>query len=132
MKNLLFLLLFVPMMAFASDVKPGNPSLDAIAKALSTGDVETLSKYFADNVEISIQDKEQNYTKAQATEVLRGFFNTNKAKAFNQIHSGTSRESSDQYCIGNLSATNGEYRVYIYLKAVGSNLSIQEIRFDKA
>ncbi len=116
MKNMLFLLLFAPLTLVANQ---GNPSLEAIAKALSTGDVETLSKYFADNVEVSILDKEQLYPRAKATEAVRSFFNTNKPKSFSQVHQGSSRENSDQYCIGNLSA------------ATGSNASIEEIRFDR-
>jgi hypothetical protein len=129
MKHLLFLLLFVPMAAFANG--QGNPSLEAIAKALSAGDADALGRYLADNVAISIQDKEQNYNKARATEALRSFFGANKPKGFNQVHQGTSRENSDQYSIGNLSTANGNFRVYLYLKQAGSGLIIQEIRFDK-
>ncbi len=128
MKNLLFVLLLSPAFAFANQ---GNPGLEAISAALNAGDIETLSKYFADNVEISIQDKEQVYSKAKATEVLRSFFDTNKTKSFSQVHKGTSRENSDQYCIGNLSATTGNFRVYLYLKVEGASISIQEIRLDK-
>ncbi|MDX1912458.1 MAG: DUF4783 domain-containing protein [Saprospiraceae bacterium] len=130
MKNLIFLLFLSPAIAFANGVQ-GNPGLDAISTALSTGDVDALSKYLADNVEISIQDKEQVYPKAKATEVLKGFFETNKPKSFAQVHKGQSRENSDQYCIGNLTATAGVYRVYLYLKVSGANISIQEMRFDK-
>lgn len=128
MKNLLFLLLFTPAIAFANQ---GNPSLDAISIALGAGDAEGLSKYFADNVEISIQDKEQTYNKTKATEVIRNFFGSNQPKSFTQVHKGTSRENSDQYCIGNLTGTAGNYRVYLYLKVSGSTVSIQEIRFDR-
>jgi len=128
MKNLLFSLLFAPMIAFADQ---GTPGLEAISNALNTGDVATLSKYFADNVEISIQDKEQIYPKAQAVEVVKAFFESNKTKSFSQVHKGTSRENSDQYCIGNLSASTGNYRVYLYLKVSGNNVSIQEMRLDK-
>lgn len=128
MKKILVLLMFAP---FALAAYQGNPSLDAISKALSSGDVDALSQYFGDNVEISILDQEQLYPKAKATDVLRSFFNGNKPKAFNPVHQGTSRENSDQYCIGNMSATTGSYRVYIYLKMTGSTASIQEIRFDK-
>lgn len=127
MRNLFFLLLFVPAFAFSQT----NASLESITSALNAGDVEALSKYFAPNVEISIQDQEQVYAKAKATEVVRSFFNSNKPKSFSQMHKGMSRESSDQYCIGNLAATTGNYRVYLYLKVNGANLSIQEIRFDK-
>ncbi|MBU6341208.1 MAG: DUF4783 domain-containing protein [Bacteroidetes bacterium] len=128
MKNLLFVLLLVPAVMWANQ---GNPSLETISAALNTGDVETLSKYFADNVEISIQDKEQVYRKADAADVLRNFFTANKAKNFSQVHKGASRENSDQYCIGNLSAGNNNYRVYLYLKVSGANMFIQEIRLDK-
>ena len=128
MKNLIFLLFFAPVVVFANQ---GNPSLEAISKALNAGDVENLSKYFADNVEISILDNEQVYTKAKATEVVRSFFNSNKPKTFSQVHQGTSRENSDQYCIGNLASSTGNYRVYLYLKVTGTNLTIKEIRFDK-
>ena len=128
MKKMLVILMFAP---FALAAYQGNPSLDAISKALSSGDVAALSQYFGENVEISILDKEQMYPKAKATEVVRSFFNDNKPKAFNQVHQGTSRENSDQYCIGNMSATTGSYRVYIYLKMNGNSATIQEIRFDK-
>lgn len=127
MRNLFFLLLFAPVVAFSQ----GGASLESITSALNAGDADALSKYFAPNVEISIEDKEQIYAKAKATEVVRNFFNTNKPKSFSQMHKGVSRENSDQYSIGNLSSVNGNYRVYLYLKVSGNNLSIQEMRFDK-
>jgi hypothetical protein len=130
MKNLIFLLFLTPAFAFANN-EQGTPALEAISSALGAGDVTALSKYFADNVEISIQDKEQVYSKSKAAEVLKGFFDSNKPRAFAQVHKGQSRENSDQYCIGNLTATAGSYRVYLYLKVTGANISIQEMRFDK-
>mgnify|MGYP002149902193 CR=1 FL=1 len=125
MRNLFFLLLFAPVITFAQG------SLEPISSAINAGDVDALSKYFASNVEISIQEKEQVYPKAKAIEVVRNFFSANKPKSFNQMHKGTSRENSDQYFIGNLASANGNYRVYLYLKVGGNNLSIQEMRFDK-
>jgi hypothetical protein len=130
MKNLIFILFLTPAFAFANNSQ-GTPALEAISTALSTGDVDALSKYLADNVEISLQNKEQVYTKAKAAEVLKSFFDSNKPKAFAQVHKGQSRENSDQYCIGNLTVTTGNYRVYLYLKVNGANISIQEMRFDK-
>ena len=126
MKNLIFFLLFLPAIAFAQ-----SSNLESISSALNSGDVTSLSKYFGDNVEISIQDKEQVYSKVKATEVMRTFFGSNQPKSFNQVHKGTSRENSDQYCIGNLTSANGTYRVYLYLKVNGSSLTISEMRFDK-
>ncbi|MBL7795482.1 MAG: DUF4783 domain-containing protein [Saprospiraceae bacterium] len=128
MRNMLFLLLFAPVALFADQ---GNPTLEAISRALGSGDANALSQYLADNVEVSILDKEQSCSRTKATGLLQSFFDANKPKGFSQIHQGTSRENSDQYCIGNLSAGTGTYRVYIYLKVGGGSASIQEIRFDK-
>jgi Domain of unknown function (DUF4783) len=133
MKNLIFFLLITLTSTLsASNGGPGNPSvLEAISNALSLGDADALSKHFADNIEISIQDNEQVLSKEKATEMVRGFFSTNKPKAFSQVHKGTSRANSDQYCIGNLTASNGAFRVYIYLKTTPNSMTIQEMRFDK-
>lgn len=130
MKNLLFLLFFAPVVALASQ-GTNNPSLDAITKAIGSGDVESLTKYFDEHVEISIMDNEKNYSKSEASDVIKTFFGTNKPQSFNPLHNGTSRESSDKYCIGNLASSSGNYRVYIYLKVNGNNLTIKELRFDK-
>lgn len=127
MKQLLFLALFVAVAVTAN----AQAGLESINQALSTGNADALTKYFADNVEIAIQDKEQTYPKTKATDVVRSFFNSNKPKSFNQMHKGNSRENSDQYCIGSLASANGNFRVYIYLKTTGTNISIQELRFDK-
>jgi hypothetical protein len=128
MKNLLFFLIFAPVVAFGNT---GNPGLEVISNALNTGDIATLSKYFADNVEISILDKEQIYPKAKATEVIRAFFDTNKPKSFSQVHKGTSRGNSDEYCIGNMTANSGNYRIYLYLKVTGNSVNIKEMRINK-
>jgi hypothetical protein len=128
MKHVFLFLLLLPALAFTQQ---GSPNIEAIKTALAAGDADALSKYFADNVAISIQDKEQNYARGKATDVVRGFFGSNKPRAFSQLHKGTSRENSDQYCIGNLSTAGGTYRVYLYLKVTGTAATIQQMRFDK-
>jgi len=130
MRNLLFLLFFAPFTVLASQ-GTNNPGLEAITKAIGSGDVESLAKYFDESLDVSILDSEKSYSKAQATEVVKSFFTSNKPRTFNAVHNGTSRGSSDQYCIGNLAASNGNFRVYIYLKMTGTTATIKELRFDK-
>lgn len=127
MKYLIFAFFLVPSFLFAQ----ASPAIDIISDALGSGDVETLSKYFSDNVEISINEKEQNYPKARAAEAMRTFFSANRPKKFTSRHKGTSRGNGDQYCIGNFEASTGVYRVYLYLKITGSNALLEEIKFDK-
>lgn len=128
MKNFLFVLLMLPFAALAND---GNPTIDAITAAIKSGDVSALSAHFNSKVEVSILDSEKMCSKAEAIKLVKGFFESNAPKGYTAMHQGSSRENSDQYCIGNLDAASGTYRVYIYLKSEGSKLTISEIRFDK-
>jgi Domain of unknown function (DUF4783) len=105
--------------------------IDAITKALNTGDIATLSQYLAPRVQISIGDQESTYEKDKAAVALQSFFTSKRASGYAPMHSGKSKENADQYMIGNLSTESGKYRVYIYLKTTATGQVIQEIRFDQ-
>ncbi|MFK8005689.1 MAG: DUF4783 domain-containing protein [Saprospiraceae bacterium] len=121
MKNLMLLLLVIPCLAATSQ------NMDSISKALSRGDVESLSTYFDENVEID----DDFYDKSEAKDVVKKFFSKNPAKSFSLIHQGTSKGEDSKYFIGNLNAGSGTFRVYVYMKLSGSQPLIQELRFDK-
>jgi hypothetical protein len=108
-----------------------HPIIDAITQALNSGDADAIAQYFDAKVEIAIADDEQTYDKAKAKDALKAFFASNKPTGFTSVHSGKSKENSDQYSIGNLATSNGTFRVYIYLKTNGNGLAIKELRFDK-
>jgi hypothetical protein len=128
MKNLILFLFCIPLCLSAQQ---GSKAMESVSNALGSGDVESLSKYLSENLEISFEDKEQSYRKTEAEVALKNFFNANKPRGFSQVHRGSSKENSDQYLIGNLTATSGTFRVYIYLKSAGNGLLIHEIRLDK-
>ncbi len=121
MKNLMLLLLIIPCLAATSQ------NMDSISKALSRGDVESLSTYFDENVEID----DDFYDKSEAKDVVKKFFSKNPPKSFSLIHQGTSKGEDSKYFIGNLNAGSGTFRVYVYMKLSGSQPLIQELRFDK-
>jgi uncharacterized protein DUF4783 len=126
MKNLLFFLLIAPSVAM---VAPDN--LSSISKAISNGDADALSQYFDDKVEVSIFDNENLYDKAQAKKALQGFFVKNKPESYTQVHDGTSKGAGSKYTIGNLKANGKVFRVYVYMKVVGDNYTIQEISISE-
>ena len=105
-------------------------SFDNIADAMRKGDASGLAQYFVGNVEISVKDAQNSYSKSQAEVVLKNFFGSHAPKSFTIAHQGTSPEGS-KYFIGNLSTAAGTYRTYVYAKQNGSNYSIQEIRFEE-
>jgi hypothetical protein len=126
MKNLLFAFLLVPFVGSAH-----NANLGGITEAISKGDATELSKYFDQSVEIALLDEEDVYNKAQAESIIKDFFGKNKPTSFSQVHQGTSKGQDSKYCIGNLTTSTATFRVYIYMKVVGENYTIQELRFDK-
>lgn len=127
MKNILFILLLAPCIAFA----PIGVNMSTISTAISKGDVETLFKYFDSKIELSILDDEDIYNKNTAKQKLTKFFGEFTPKAFNQVHQGTSKGQDSQYLIGDLKTSGSTFRVYLYMKTDGDAYLIQEIRFDK-
>ncbi len=119
------------MFVLASSVITVNPSLTGISKAISSGDVETLSSYFDESIEIAILDDEDFYDKDEAKEVIKTFFSKNKPKSFSQVHQGTSKGKDSKYSIGNLVTSNTSYRVYLYMKVNNGKYVIQEMRINK-
>ena len=73
MRKIIFLSTLV-IAFFMTAFKP-IAGLDNVINALKTGNAQELSKYIDDNVEISLPDKSDNYSRAQALMVLKDFFN---------------------------------------------------------
>lgn len=125
MKNLLIALCFaIPMLSFTVDQS-------AITIAIGKGDIETLSKYFDETVEICILDLEDMVDKDEAKTEIESFFDDHQPKSFKVVHDGTSKGQDSRYFIGDLSTSGETFRVYVYLMSTQDSYLIQEIRFEK-
>jgi hypothetical protein len=102
--------------------------IDEVIGALKAGNVSELSKFIEDNVEITLPDKSDNYSKAQAGLVLRDFFSNSGVKSFDLKHKGDG--PSGQFCVGTLVTKNGNYRTNIFMKVKGNKQIMKEIRFQ--
>lgn len=102
--------------------------LDEVVNAMKTGNFNVISKYFDNNVEISMPDKTNSYSKSQAALVLKDFFTTNSVSGFEIIHKG--ENAGSQYCIGTLKSKNGVYRTTIFMKQKNDVQVLQELRFE--
>jgi biopolymer transport protein ExbD len=134
MSKVIFFVLFffIASFSFANNgVITENPNLSGITKAMSDGDAAALAGYMDAQLDISILGKEETYTKSQATDALKSFFDKQKPRNFSISHQGTTKGNNAHYCMGSLSGASGNYTVYIYLKGADTNYLIQEIRLDK-
>ena len=118
----MLLLLLISSSVFAADI------YDEIANSIRTGDAKQLAVYFSNSIDLTIMDKENVYSKAQAEFILKDFFSKNPPKSFNILHKGSSPEGT-QYAIGNLVTTTGKtFRTSFYIKSNDGKFVLQELR----
>lgn len=125
MKHIAKAALFVPIVLSMLSV-----NIERISLAIQTGNSKELARYFDNNVEITVADNEEMYSRTQAEQVVRDFFIKHPPATFKVIHKGSSNEGSE-YCIGTLVTSNQTYRTYIYIKQKGPDYYIQELRFEE-
>jgi hypothetical protein len=125
MRKILFLATVV--IAFIMSAFKPITGLEDVINALKGGNAEELSRYIDDNIEISLPDKSDNYSRTQAVMVLKDFFNNNGVTGFEVQFKG--ENGGGQYCIGNLKTKSGVYRTTVFMKSKEGKQVIKEIRF---
>lgn len=120
-------LLIASFLVLASFTQPDT--IDGVIGALRSGDAPELSKYFDDNVELTLPVKSDNYSKAQAQVIIKDFFANNSVKTFDLKHKGDS-PGGGHYCIGTLQTKTGNFRVHVFMKSKGNKEVLKEIRFS--
>ncbi len=118
--------IFLPGAAIYS---PPEDIPDGIIQAISAGNAANLAKYFNVNVELTINRGEEIYSKDQAELILKDFFSKHVPNSFSILHKG-GKEGS-RYAIGNLSTTNGNFRVTILIKLKDSEPYIHQLRIEE-
>jgi len=109
-----------------------NPSFDVfspISKYLSNGDVESLSAWLADNLEISIISSSNDASKNQAKQILKSFFNTYKPRSFRIIH--TAGKGNMKYALGSLLAGGESFLVTIFVNFDRDGYTIQQLEIER-
>ena len=102
--------------------------LEDVINALRTGNATELSRYVDDNIEISLPDKSDSYSRAQAVMVLQDFFVNNGVKGFELQFKG--ENGGSQFCVGKLTTRTGSYRTTVFMKTKNGKQLVKEIRFQ--
>jgi hypothetical protein len=103
-------------------------NLDNVIDALKGGKASEIGKYLDENVEITLPDKSNNYSKAQAILILKDFFDNNEVKTFEVKHKGD--QNGGQFCVGTLQTKSGNYRTTIFMKTMSGKDFIKTLRFQ--
>lgn len=106
-----------------------QPDFQKINDAFKKADLTTLSIYFDANLEVSIFDKDDSYSKAAAIQLLNTFFEKEKPTNATLMHKG-SNGNGVFYAISNMTTREKTYRIYVYFQQKNNTHLIQEIRID--
>ncbi len=117
--------LFICLFFYSFTFKIG---IDEVVIAMQSGNAGQVAKFFDNNVEITMPDKSNSYSKSQAEMIVKDFFATNIVKNFEVLHKG--ENAGSQYCIGRLTTKGGVFRTTIYMKQKGDQQVLQELRFE--
>ncbi|MFK7949553.1 MAG: DUF4783 domain-containing protein [Saprospiraceae bacterium] len=125
MKNLVLLFLFTIIGTVA------NAQFSGISSAISNQNASELSKFFDTQVEITTPDKDDIFSKAEATDVMKSFFTNYKVTSFKLQHQGSSKGKSSEYAIGDMVASGKKFRVFIYISEKSGSTLIEQIQFEQ-
>ena len=103
-------------------------SIDGVVTGIKKGNATQITDNAGDSFSLTIMDKSNNYSKADAAKVIKDFFGKNVVKSFDVKHKGNS--PNGQYAIGTLTTSAGNYRVNIFMKKENNKEVIKELRFQ--
>jgi hypothetical protein len=127
--KLLFLIACVTCTSSAVAQTKGD-IVSQVKETIKAGSAKELAKYLHQSVDINVEGKQENYSKAQAEFVLRDFFKTHAPSDFSIIHQGSSK-SGQPFAIGQYKSNAENYRVFMKIKTVNDQPLIHEISFSK-
>lgn len=102
---------------------------DEVVQALKTGNSKVLAQHFIANIDLTTPGGSEIYSKAQAEQILRKFFDEQQPVDMVVEHSGESKQG-DKYHIGILRTQKGYFRVTFFLKKSGEVLQVKQLRIE--
>ena len=124
----LFTTLLLGSILMLSSFNTAQNGIDEVINALRSGNSAQLSVLFDENVEVTLPDKSDSYSKAQAQLIVKDFFGNNGVKGFELKHKGDS--PSGHFCIGTLQTNAGNFRTNVFMKVKNGKEVVKEIRFQ--
>ncbi len=125
MKTIKFLMLSVCLLLAVPVIKAQSAEVSSdIIAALDDGDASRLSGYLNANVELVIENRNDVFSKQQATGIITDFFRKNRVTSFQVLHKGNKDAAS--FAIGTLKTSTGNYRVYVLTR----KNEIQQLRIE--
>lgn len=101
---------------------------DNVTDAFKSGDAAKLSSHFSNSIDLTVDDVEGVYSKAQAEQIVKKFFDTKAVQGYVQKHDG--EKDGVIFVVGELSTKSGKYRTYYLIKKAGNSNKIHQLRIE--
>jgi hypothetical protein len=126
MNRLLVLLL---TLVFDLGLQAQDVTRDKVVQAMRTGNATDLAAQFIPNIDLTVKETSEVYSRSQAEQIIRKFFNDHPPVDLVIEHSGVSK-FGDKYFIGILRTRNGYFRVTFFLKKNGDQMQVKQLRIE--
>jgi hypothetical protein len=127
--NRMFLALVV--MACSLGVSAQDDVKEKVVQAMRTGNSKDLAVHFIPNIDLTVKETAEVYSRAQAEQIIRKFFNDNPPVDLVIEHSGVSK-LGDKYFIGILRTSTGYFRVTFFLKKTETVYQVKQLRIENS
>ena len=120
------------MLCSAAAAKAQNGNYDVfipISKYISQGNVDALSAWFSDNLDITVLAKGGNSSKVQARQIISNFFDSHTPRSFEVTY--TAGRANMKYALGNLNAGGETYLVTIFVYCNDEKNQIQQFKIER-
>lgn len=112
--------LSIILFAFTAD------PIDTITSALRNGNSQVIASFFDKSLELTLLDKEGDFSASQAELMLKDFFQKNTPKSFQVVHKGSNKTTSFAIC--SMTTSSGrKLRISFHLQQSGGKATLQEI-----
>jgi len=107
-----------------------NGILDSIGKIIINNNAQQLCNFVDENIDITLVDEDQTYSKDQATLVLAEFFKKNTVHRFEVLHKGSSGNNAE-FAIAKVDTSTTSFRTYILINKINDIYKLIELRFEE-
>ncbi len=104
---------------------------EGVMAALATGNAKEISKHCHTSIQLILLEKDGMYSREQAEQILRNFFQQHQPTRFMVRHEGGTASRDSRFVIGILQTGKGIYRVSLFMKIINGNLSIHQLRIEE-
>lgn len=124
------LLIFTTVLAWSLNRQGREDVFQKISNAITLGNARAIQEQCHSSIELETPESSGIYSRSQAEQVLKKFFDRHPPMSFQLQHQGFSNTGS-RFAIGNyLSSDEESFRVSIFAKKQNGIYQIHELRFE--